>query len=346
MHHRERSAMGKAIAELRADKRFIDACRVFNGLLPAHDHFHSVFATCPARDHFHSALSACTQDHHADSDAAARLAADAEAELAELKGPQATVAPSFEDADISVKIWSQRLDKLEASMAGPLEVVPEGGTDSMNELESVASAIMEFRQDLKRSCGYLNKDLKEDAQLQNLEERLDVLAGALFPAEHPSEIGAEDLRQWERRLAAQLETERQAIAGLSPSEAKEVARLVNEIADLKPTLAVQGLTEHEQEAGEQVLPRSTRLAELRQKERHDKKYNHQDKKHSKHSKHSQQLGAIHEDTHMVRDKLGDFKMQLHDEQGLSWKEIKKDEDVVELETRLANIEKMAGAAGA
>jgi len=43
-HHKERAANGKAIAELRAKERYIDACRVSRGLAPAHGFFTSVAA--------------------------------------------------------------------------------------------------------------------------------------------------------------------------------------------------------------------------------------------------------------------------------------------------------------
>jgi len=315
-HHGDRTAIGKIIAELRAEPRYIDAVRVFNGSDSAHGFF--------------VPKSAKIASHGPDPEEAAKVAAETEAQLAELAEPephQVLHPTAADDEDALTKTWSRRLEKLEASMAEPVEV-PEEGTENINELEEIAGEILEYRVELKKTLGYSNRDLKEDEALQRLEARLDVLSGMLFPTELQPTVDVEELRQWERRLTAKLAREQQLTAGLSPSEAKEVERLLPEIAEFKASLAAEGFTEREQEQEERVLLRRQRLAELQEKAQHDKK-------HIKHTRLHHPDASLGDELKQLRAKLDQHKKQLQDEQGLSLKDMKQEPELCELEARLA-----------
>jgi len=343
-HHKELAAKGKTIAELRAQPRYIDACRVVRHLAPVHGYF---AAELESRG---GAVDEQDKPPSLNPEEAAKVAAEVEDALKKLELPQAEATPTRlpgpgevggrpEDADELIHGWEQRVAKLEAKMAEPVGTPPKVSAD-IDELEGIAQEIVQYRQRLKDMCGYRNKDLKADRGLQRLEERLDTLAGTFLPAEPPSEPAgdveaeAEELRQWERRLTSRLAQHTQTTLGLKPSAAKEVERLLTEVAELKAELRTQGLTDKEQDKDERVLTRLIRLEELRQ-------FDHRDKKHDKKEKH--ELEAIRNEVQQLRNKLEAHKRRLRDERGLHQKEVKQDPEVCELEERLATLCRMGGA---
>mmetsp|Transcript_31487 Transcript_31487/g.86645 ORF Transcript_31487/g.86645 Transcript_31487/m.86645 type:complete len:380 (+) Transcript_31487:53-1192(+) len=336
-HHKERSTKGKIIAELCACHRYIDACRVSKGLAPAHGFFAS-----EAGDVGDSGSVAKDTVSGLSREEAARIAGEVEAALAELAPqPHQEQCPPL-DHEGRVRRWRQRLAKLEAKLTNPIEQPPKGNAD-IDELEGVAQEIVNYRQELKTSFGYREKDFKDDADLQQLEERLDILAGAFLPVERPPpddedlDVEADELRQWERRLEARVAAGRghhaQAMAHLGPTKAREVEQLVAEVAELKGCLRAQGYTEHEQDKDERVLMRLVRLAELQKRQSHDKKY-------EKREKH--ELETIRDEFQALVRKLEAHKRRLQDERGFSHKEVKHDPEVRELEERLATLQKALG----
>ncbi|CAE8609029.1 unnamed protein product [Polarella glacialis] len=215
-------------------------------------------------------------------------------------------------------------------------------SENIDELESIAIELVNYRTQLKHDCGYRNKDLKEDTELSDLERRLDRLAAVILaePALPEGEgegvrAAAGQLRQREHHLVERLAQHREESAGLSPSEAREAGQLVAEIADLKAELRADGLAEHEQDREERVMMKSIRLREIRMKVHHDKKHLKQENK---------ELGADRQQFERLNKDLEALKQELREEHSFSHKDGKQDSDIRELEERLSVMQKMFGGA--
>mmetsp|Transcript_37250 Transcript_37250/g.120067 ORF Transcript_37250/g.120067 Transcript_37250/m.120067 type:complete len:224 (+) Transcript_37250:342-1013(+) len=217
--------------------------------------------------------------------------------------------------------------------------LPAENTKDKDELESIAKDIVWYRNELRVKCGYSNRDLNDDRDLQSLEARLDGLAQFLLPEEEEKpkdslEVEADRLRQWAQSLMAQLSQPNPSTSGLNPSGTKEAERLTTEIAELKADLAAQGLTEHEQDKEERVLMKWVRLAELKQ-------WDHRDKKHD--NKEALQHKGIQGEVQQLRAKIEEHKHRLRDELGFTQKEVKQDSVMLELDERLSSLCKIVGA---
>mmetsp|Transcript_54304 Transcript_54304/g.154686 ORF Transcript_54304/g.154686 Transcript_54304/m.154686 type:complete len:408 (+) Transcript_54304:2-1225(+) len=336
-HHGQRQEKGKAVQNLRAELRYVDACRVARGLPPAHGHF------AEGADNVDDAGKIIGAKE------AEKLAAEAERALAELEGrPQRSPPPRLpaeglpEDPDALLSSWRERVAELERGTAdGLLSVDPE----DVEELEAVAKNVVEYRERLVRISGYSKKDLACDPDLQPLEERLDALARVLLreapvPAPDASTTGLEEelaeLLQREEQLMARLVRCHKETAGVSPSDAREVGRILTDVAERKAALRVEGLSEREQERDEQVSELLLRLSGLRQKE-------HRDKKHELARRSSPELAAALQELEALRGGLEAHRRRLCDERGCSQRELRRDPGVCELEERLAALQKLAGA---
>lgn len=357
-YHKERTAKGKEIAQMTAQPRYIDACRVAKGLPPAHGFFAPDLLGVDSATSNEEAGGggdekeggAATTRYAAPPlcslEEAARLAEEAEKALAELAPPpqqapsKGVVVTSAEEADALISTWQKRVHKLEAEV---LRETPANRTGDIDELESIAQEVVNYRQQLKDKFGYRHKDFVEDTALQKIEERLDVLAGALLPEEPPldAEVAlgeeVEDLRRWERSLAARLAKKGHLYQTHLPKpsqKTKELEQLRAEVAELKASLRTEGLTEHEQDKDERVLMRLIRIGELQQ-------WGHHDKKHDKRER--QELDAIREEIRLLRVKVEAHKRRLRDERSYNHNDIKHDPDVRELEERLSVLQKMGGA---
>lgn len=324
-NHSIRAAKGKAIQELRSDPMYIDACRVAKGMPPMHGNF---------------ALGAheSGDDTPLSPEQAAKLAAEAEEKLKEEFGPapsEATHTNGVTDEEAMFREWSERISKLEAKMEQPAEEVPPVVSEDVDELEAVAQEIVSYRLKLKAASGYRNKDLKADNRLHELEDRLDTVAGALLPSteEQEPDQGVEELRAWERRLTAKLARHYKEVVGLKPSACKEVEQLIQEIAELKAQL--HGLTESEQDKDERVLMKMVRLLELTQ-------FRHKDKKVERREK--QEREVIQKEIEQLQGRLDAHKRRLLDE-GLKGNEVKRDDNVGELEERLKALLSMSHGIG-
>jgi len=340
-HHKDRHEKGRVIAELRAQSRYIDACRVSKGMPP----LHGFFRGAESKD----------EEVALDADEAARLAAAAERALKELE-PKVEAMPHIVlpeqglPAGIEDKLfeeWATRMAGLEKK-AGAHEPLPE----DVDELQSIAQGIVDYKERLHRTCGYRNKDVKEDRRLRLLEDRLDALAEATLPdfagprpaleAEGGSggavgaAVNASELKRRAQQLAAKMVRRHEEVTGLSPSEAREVERLLVEITELKARMTVEGLTEHEQDRDERIFARMLRVSELRRKEHHDKK-------HDQHRHKVKAHDELRTELEQLRSDLGSHKQRLRDELGYSHKDLKHDPDVAELEERLAALHKFGGA---
>ncbi|CAE8614451.1 unnamed protein product [Polarella glacialis] len=353
-HQKERFEKGKEIADLHAEPRYIDACRVAKGQPPVHGHFASEAESTNFVENPGSSVP---------SEEAARMAAETESALKELEPPQppedlasliiqrqwrqlkkgssASIGSRGKAPDVdAVCFWQRRVAKLEAKITA--DRMEATASENIDELESIAIELVNYRAQLKHDCGYRNKDLKEDAELSDLERRLDRLAAVILaePALPEGEgegvrAAAGQLRQREHHLVERLAQHREETAGLSPSEAREAGQLVAEIADLKAELRADGLAEHEQDREERVMMKSIRLREIRMKVHHDKKHVKQENK---------ELGADRQQFERLTKELEALKQELREEHGFSHKDVKQDSDILELEERLSVMQKMFGGA--
>mmetsp|Transcript_46205 Transcript_46205/g.86213 ORF Transcript_46205/g.86213 Transcript_46205/m.86213 type:complete len:390 (-) Transcript_46205:98-1267(-) len=341
-HQKERAAIGKEVARLKADARFVDACRVVKGHAPAHGHFADEVGAEPS--------SAPTAEE------AEKLAVEAEQALAELTpAPPVDIKPS-DDAS-QRRAWKERIATLEEKVASEsghqnMTRIPAVVHQDIEELEAVAQEIVDYRERLRKTSGYTNKALKEDVELAQIEERLDRLSESLLrPArlnslEHEKEVAAStpstklvvaQLADRERRLAVRMARHREASLGLSPSQSKEVERLLVQLAEKKAALKAEGLTEHEQDKDEEVLKWLIRLQELRGRELHDKKRTKNMNKDMEAD--LDELEKLHEDLQIL-------KRELRNERHCSNKGLKHDPAVLELEERLHVLKKFGCAGGA
>lgn len=339
-HHKDRHEKGRVVAALRTQSRYIDACRVAKGLPPVHGFF--------------AGAAGGSEEPALDAEQAARLAAEAEQALKELE-PKREETPHVQlpeqglPAGIEEKLfdeWATRMAKLEKK-AGPHEVTSE----EVDELQAIAQDVVDYKERLHQACGYRNKDLKGDQRLHLLEDRLDALAASLLPelaepkpvleAEESqgaggAAVGAAELKRRAQHLAAKMVHAHEEVTGLSPSEAKEVEKLLVEIADLKAEMTKAGLHEHEQDRDDRIFTRMLRVSEIRQKEHHDKKHD----QHRHKAKGGEDLRA---ELERLRGDLGGHKRRLRDELGYSHKDLKHDPEVAELEERLTALHKFGGA---
>jgi len=355
-HHHDRAERGRAIAALRIQSRYIDACRVAKGLPPVHGFF--------AGGGLGNSGSEGGSVLALEPEQAARLAAEAEQALQELEPkaeekrhvvlPEQGLPADCEDSLFSE--WERRMARLEAKV-GPQETA----LADIDELQSIAQEVVDHKERLHHACGYRKRDLRADPQLHRIEDRLDALAAALLPdlngpqqaaeagaaLEVPSTAtatgheapGAAELKQRAQELAAKMVHRHEKAVGLSPSETREVEKLLVEITDLKAKLTAEGLTEHEQDKDERVFTRLLRVSELRQKEHHDKRRD-------QHRHHRNARGCFGELRGELERLCGDFaahKCRLRDERGYGPKDLRHDPDVAELEERLAALHKFGGA---
>eukprot|EP00444_Apocalathium_aciculiferum_P056061 CAMPEP_0183607648 /NCGR_PEP_ID=MMETSP0371-20130417/183562_1 /TAXON_ID=268820 /ORGANISM="Peridinium aciculiferum, Strain PAER-2" /LENGTH=436 /DNA_ID=CAMNT_0025819771 /DNA_START=74 /DNA_END=1386 /DNA_ORIENTATION=- len=204
-HYKERAANGKAITELRAKERYIDACRVSRGLAPAHGFFTSEAPTSSGGGTVSAEEAAKVAEEvaqkHAEAptssgggtvsaEEAAKVAEEVAQKLAELQSPHAEEGTALppgpgdlggrpEDAEELVRGWERRVAVLEAKVSKP-HTLPAENTKDKAELEDIAKGIVWYRDRLRVKCGYSHGDLNEDKDLQGLEARLDGLAKFLL----------------------------------------------------------------------------------------------------------------------------------------------------------------------
>lgn len=337
-HHKDRTAIGKKVSALKVENRYIDACRVVKGLMPVHGNFSDEIKTVT------KGMSA---------DEAARIAQETEEALMQME-PAQKPEPPLGDHE-KRKNWQDRLAVLEKKVSCEASskvtsAVPAVSREDPEELEAIAQEVVDYKETLKKNSGYTNKSLKEDQELQKIEERLDHLSGyLLLPQRFAEENGPSvewalrgdfknqkdapvpsttsvvaQLVERERQLARRLARHREA-SGLSPSEAKEFEELLVKLAERKAYLRTETYTEKEQDKDEQVMGYLIRLKELREKEIHDKKR-------AKHiSKDMEE--DLHELVRLEED-LEALKREMKAERDCSNKDLKHDPMLCELEERL------------
>lgn len=344
-HHKERTEKGKQISSLHNDQRYVDACRVLKGLAPTHGFFKG---DGPSQE-----------DAQIDAVQAAQLAQQAEDALAEVTETEEKhididshlVKDSAQEEDMLLQSWSDRIDMLE-------KITPAGSAsisvETVDELENVAREIVDYKARLKSEFGYTNKDLKNETELANVEARLDKIASTLLPACSEMSYGprgsimvekvqpsgkslrawADYLRKRELDLAAKIARNHEFAFNLGPSEAKEVSKLLLEMAEIKTKLKTQGQTAHEVDRNDGVIERELRLTEIRRKQDREKSA----------PKHRSKdlLEALHE-LEEVQGEVETLKQVLREENRLTKEDMKQDPDIRELEERIAILKKLGGA---
>ncbi|CAE8676033.1 unnamed protein product [Polarella glacialis] len=105
-HRKERSEKGKEIADLHAEPRYIDACRVENGQPPVHGYFASEAESIGFVENPGSSVP---------SEEAARTAAETESALKELEPPQ----PPEDLASLIIQRPWRQLKKDSSASTGP-----------------------------------------------------------------------------------------------------------------------------------------------------------------------------------------------------------------------------------
>jgi len=285
---------------------------------------------------------------------AAVLAAETERALKELEPkvekPHRLVLPEkglpAESVEKLAEEWEARMAKLEAKVGpyGPCDMALE----DVDELQSIAQEIVDYKERLRTECGYRKKDFKSDPTLYRLEGRLDDLAGALLGAYHgshspgsqkglePGSVGdsAAELRERAQRLAAKIVRSQEEADGLSPSASREREKLLLEVVELRANMAAEGVAEREQERDERVQSRLLRVGELRQKAHRDKK---------REQRRSRAVDRLHAELEQLRGSVATHKGRLRSELGYSSADMRQDMDVAELEGRLAVLDRIAGA---
>lgn len=341
-HQKERAAIGKEVARLKSDPRYVDACRVSKGLLPSHGHFASEVGE--------------QQGTAPTAEEAKRIAAEAEEALKDLLPPP-TAAPKALDDAAQRRQWKERIAKLEEKVDSEskhqaMTKVAAVVHEDIDDLEAIAQEVVEYREKLRKTSGYTNKALKEDTELAQIEDRLDRLSETLLRPtrllnlEHEGEavvgppstkLVIAQLAERERRLAVRLARHQEACLGLSPSQSREVEKLLVQVAERKAFLKADGLTEHEQDKDEEVMKWLMRLQELRGKELHDKKRTKNMNK---------DMEADIEELNQLQEDLQALKREMRDERHCSNKGLKHDPAVLELEERLHVLKKFGISGGA
>ena len=128
-------------------------------------------------------------------------------------------------------------------------------------------------------------------------------------------------------------------AGLSPAETKELEQLKKDIVERKAQLKAEGLSGGQQNKDSQILQWVSRMNELKEKQEPGSTQQDAKKKESKKSS----KAPLSTEEQMELDKLrGDidaYKHRLKAEFGYSNKDMKADDDLCEMEARLAALEK-------
>ena len=127
-------------------------------------------------------------------------------------------------------------------------------------------------------------------------------------------------------------------AGLSPAETKELEQLKKDIVERKAQLKAEGLSGGQQNKDQQIVQWVNRMNEL--KEKQEPGSTQQDKK--KESKKSSKAPLSTEEQielDKLRGDIDTYKHRLKTEFGYSNKDMKTDDDLCEMEARLAALEK-------
>jgi hypothetical protein len=132
-------------------------------------------------------------------------------------------------------------------------------------------------------------------------------------------------------------TKKQESAGLSPAEKKELEKLKTDIVARKTQLKNEGLSGGQQNKDEQVVAMVKRMNELKEKE--EPGSTAPAKKETKKSSKAPLSSEEQKELDKLRGEIETYKHKLKTEFGYSAKDMKIDEDLQEMEKRIAELEK-------
>merc|ERR1719222_1376227 len=128
-------------------------------------------------------------------------------------------------------------------------------------------------------------------------------------------------------------------AGISPAERAELEQLKKDIIDRKAQLKADGLSGGQQNKDAQVVQWVARMNELKEKESPGSTQK-DDKKESKKKSSSAPLSSEEQrELDTLRGDLETYKHRLKTEFGYSNKDMKADQDLIDMEKRLAELDK-------
>merc|ERR1712079_400027 len=127
-------------------------------------------------------------------------------------------------------------------------------------------------------------------------------------------------------------------AGISPAERNELEKLKKDIIDRKAQLKAEGLSGGQQNKDAQVVQWVARMNELKEKESPGSTQK-EDKKESKKKSSAPLSSEEQRELDKLRGEVETYKHRLKTEFGYSNKDIKADQDLIDMEKRLAELDK-------
>merc|ERR1712242_91758 len=148
-------------------------------------------------------------------------------------------------------------------------------------------------------------------------------------------MGAKEVEKVEKEKASK--TKKQENAGISPAERKELEQLKKDIVARKTQLKEEGLSGGQQNKDPQIVEWVKRMNELKEKEEPGSTQQADKKKGSAplSSEEQKELDAL-------RGEIETYKQRLKTEFGYTAKDMKSDEDLIDMEKGLAALEKRSG----
>uniref|UniRef100_A0A7S1RNE1 Uncharacterized protein n=1 Tax=Alexandrium catenella TaxID=2925 RepID=A0A7S1RNE1_ALECA len=154
------------------------------------------------------------------------------------------------------------------------------------------------------------------------------------PSEPPTSL---EKKEKEEKKAKKTES-----AGLSPAEKKELEQLKKDIVERKAQLKGEGLSGGQQNKDPQVVEWVKRMTELKEKEDPGSTQQADKKKDAKKKSSAPLSSEEQKELDSLRGEIDVYKHRLKTEFGYSAKDIKNDEDLLDMEKRLAALEKRLG----
>merc|ERR1719453_1139695 len=149
------------------------------------------------------------------------------------------------------------------------------------------------------------------------------------PPEAPAEAPAEAKKEKDKK------PRKEESAGLSPAETQELEQLKKDIVERKTQLKAEGLSGGQQNKDQQIVQWVNRMNELKEKQEPGSTQQDKSKKSSKAPLSTEEQKELDQ----LRGDIDAYKHRLKTEFGYSNKDMKADDDLCEMEARLAALEK-------
>jgi len=167
-----------------------------------------------------------------------------------------------------------------------------------------------------------------------------VIAGQAKPApkEAPKKTEPEPAPAAEAKTDKKAKAKKEESAGISPAERSELEQLKKDIIERKAQLKAEGMSGGQQNKDAQVVQWVARMNELKEKECPGSTQK-EDKKESKKKSSAPLSSEEQRELDTLRGEVETYKHRLKTEFGYSNKDIKADQDLQDMEKRLAELEK-------